>query len=90
MGGDNTENVTTISHSFSNPEREINIVWTRPGGGHYESVIPRVTNMKVDEATEGPKRNIPVCTNDTASAAWRFTCNICKNVFSRKVRSNDI
>lgn len=39
VGGDvENPNVVTLEHNFHNSESQIHLVWTRGGGGHYETV----------------------------------------------------
>ena len=40
IGGDSQNpEVRTLEHNFANSPNMIHLVWTRPGGGHYEAVV---------------------------------------------------
>ncbi|XP_062599776.1 uncharacterized protein LOC134261354 isoform X2 [Saccostrea cucullata] len=51
VGGDlDHPEVATLEHDFGNSNSRIHLIWTRPGGGHYESVTETVpVNRRISQ-----------------------------------------
>ena len=47
VGGDeDNQDVITLEHDFGNFDSRIHLVWTRAGGGHYETVSETVSDLR--------------------------------------------
>lgn len=81
IGGDSQNPVVnTLEHNFHNSGNIIHLVWTRAGGGHYESVIENPALKEHTAPTGSSQNTASVSDNNTGKSSynWRSDAKTCK------------
>lgn len=70
VGGDHdNEEVVTLEHDFGNSNTRIHLIWTRAGGGHYETVT---------ETSPPDNQREPLLLQSKSNYCWNFDHSACR------------
>ncbi|XP_062571709.1 uncharacterized protein LOC134233700 [Saccostrea cucullata] len=80
IGGDSqSPEVRTLEHNCQNSDNIIHLVWTRAGGGHYETVVenPTLREQTLPTSSENTNR---ISNNNISNYNWRSDSKTCKQI----------
>nr|XP_022334767.1 uncharacterized protein LOC111131491 [Crassostrea virginica] len=78
IGGDSQNpEVRTLEHNFANSPNMIHLVWTRPGGGHYEAVVENQPSSTASQFRGLPKNTLQ---EEMSHYQWKSNTDNCKPV----------
>ena len=76
IGGDSQNpEVRALEHNFANSPNMIHLVWTRPGGGHYEAVVENQPSSTASKLRGLPKNTLQ---EEMSDYLWKSNTDTCK------------